>query len=90
MFYFILIMIVVIFLIILYIKHRKPKKSTILCYGGGLGKGKSFNATEDAVRFIRKSRRKWKAVNYPFFSYLWLWIPYFNAMCFLFRCFHLS
>ena len=78
MFYFILILIAIIILIVLYVKYRKPKKSTILCYGGGLGKGKSFNATEDAVRFIHKSRRKWARINKPVLSYLWLWIPYFN------------
>lgn len=73
---FIIIMVLLVVLIWLYIKFRKPKKATLLCYGGTLGGGKTFNGTADILKFYRKSVRKWKRINKPF-SLLDV-IPYFK------------
>lgn len=78
MFYLIILAIIVAVVIYIYIKFRRQKEGTTLCFGGGLGTGKTFNGTMRALKFLRKARRKWKRINYPFFSWLWLWIPYFN------------
>lgn len=76
--FLIIVVAIIIVIIVLYIKFRKPKKSTLLSYGGTLGGGKTFNGTEDIVGFYKKSCRKWKRVNKPFFYLAIDWIPYFH------------
>lgn len=68
---FLIVLIVLIVVgIIIYIKFRKPKKATLLCYSGTLGGGKTFNGTLDALKFYRKSIRHWKWINRSIFNYL--------------------
>lgn len=63
MFIFIIVILILIGLLILYIKFRKPKKNTILCYSGTNGGGKTFNGTSDICSFLRTSRWHWWKYN---------------------------
>lgn len=78
MVYFIIILLILFVILFLYIKLRKPKKNCLLLYSGSNGSGKSFNMTNDSIRFLKKARNHWKHINKPFWSYIYLWIPYFN------------
>lgn len=62
----ILILIVILYLFIKF-KFRKAKKGSIIAYSGCLGGGKSFNLTCDAIKYYRKSFKKWKKINKPSF-----------------------
>lgn len=65
---FIIILIVgLIALIYIWIKFRKPKKNTLLCYSGTNGGGKSFNGVLDIVSFLKISRSHWKKANRKLF-----------------------
>lgn len=75
---FLIIIIIIGVIVFLYIKYRKPKQNTLLCYSGTNGGGKTFNATHDIRKFYRKATRKWRSVNYPIFYVLIDWIPYFH------------
>lgn len=74
----ILFIIAIVIILVICFKFRKPKKTTLLCYAGGNGTGKTFNGTHDALKFYKSSLRAWKRVNKPFFLRPLYLIPYFN------------
>ena len=77
MFWIILIIILIIILFILH-KFRKNKTNCIQLFSGANGTGKSFTMTHRARSLYFKAVRKWKRVNYPFFTKPLDLIPYFK------------
>lgn len=56
-----IVLIVSVFLILLmFIKQEKMTKNTVLCFTGGLGSGKTYNAVRIAIKFYRKQQFKYK------------------------------
>lgn len=76
--FIIIVVIICIIACIIYFKFRRHKKNCIQLFGGANGTGKSYNMTEEARKGLRIARSHWKRINKPFFSWIYLWIPYFN------------
>lgn len=77
-FIIILTIIIIIALIYCFIHFRSRKKTPIILFSGRVGGGKSFSMTYDAINDYKRSVRKWRHINKPFFSLIYLWIPFFN------------
>lgn len=78
MWLWLILIIVLIILVYCYFHFRTRKKTPIILFSGRVGGGKSFSMTCDSINDYKKSLKRWKRINKPFFSYLWLWIPFFN------------
>lgn len=74
----VIVIIILIVLLFLFFKFRLRKKTPIILYSGRVGGGKSFSMTADSCGDYKRSFRTWKHYNKPFFSWLYLWIPFFN------------
>lgn len=76
--FIIILILLLVFCFIVWTKFRARKKQPINLFSGRNGGGKSFNMSIQSVRDVKSSIRYWKHYNKPFFSWIYLWIPYFN------------
>lgn len=58
--------IITIIVIIVYIRSHKNVEHTLKCYSGTNGSGKTFNGTEDIIKYYNKACLKWYIVNKSF------------------------
>lgn len=54
------VILVAVLILLMFIKQEKMTKNTVLCFTGGLGSGKTYNAVRMAIKFYRNQRFKFK------------------------------
>ena len=74
----IILIIILIIVIYLFFKFRRKKDNVVQLFSGAGGTGKSFSMTHQARNKYFKAVKKWKRVNYPFFTKPLDLIPYFK------------